>query len=230
MGTTHSNNYRDLLGHVFGRWTVIEYAGRYRGYGGAVWKCRCQCGKEKLVRAEQLSGGGSRSCGCISSEIISERNRRSASHGHTRNSTTSTEYKSWASMKSRCCNHKDKDYHRYGARGIKVCERWMNSFENFLADMGLKPSVRHTIDRFPNNDGDYEPGNCRWATAKQQSNNTRSNRLLLFDGRIQTTAQWCDELGISRDTVAHRLADGWSIAKALLTPIRSKRQRSESNP
>lgn len=224
QSNAHSRNFRDLTGLAFGRWIVVEYAGRYRGYGGAVWKCRCQCGKEKLVRAEQLTGGGSKSCGCIGRELLAERNRKGAVHGLT----NSPEYNSWMAMKARCYNPTDKDFHRYGARGITVCKRWLDSFVDFLADMGPRPSLRYTIDRYPNNDGNYEPDNCRWALPREQSNNRRSNRLVIFRGRTQTLAEWCRELGLVRDSVAKRLADGWSAERALSTPIRQKRKRHEN--
>lgn len=118
-------------------------------------------------------------------------------------------------MKTRCINPKAINYPHYGGRGVKVCERWLHSFENFLADMGPAPSNKHTLDRFPNQEGDYEPGNCRWATHKTQNNNRRGNRLLTFQGKTQTVAQWADDIGINSSTLYHRLYRGMSVEMAL---------------
>ncbi|MDE1138152.1 MAG: hypothetical protein PW999_00565 [Paraburkholderia tropica] len=120
-------------------------------------------------------------------------------------------------MRSRCTNPGDISYQRYGARGISVCERWDN-FENFLADMGPRPTNSHSLEREDNN-GNYEPGNCRWATAIEQSRNTRRNRMLTFDGRTQCVAKWADEIGIHRLTLQRRLRLGWSVEKTLSTPL-----------
>ncbi len=117
-------------------------------------------------------------------------------------------------MRGRCTNSRLKYYHRYGGRGIRVCERWQ-SFANFLADMGAAPSPQHTLDRFPNRDGDYEPGNCRWATRKEQSRNTCTNRLIEHDGETLCVAEWTARLGLSSSTIAKRLSRGESPATAL---------------
>lgn len=123
-------------------------------------------------------------------------------------------------MLDRCRNHNNSDFFYYGGRGIKVCDRWKNSFENFLEDMGERPK-RTSIDRIDNN-GNYEPGNCRWATKKEQNNNQRSNINLTFNGKTQTTAQWADELGMNSGTVRYRVNKlGWSAEKALTTPLRT---------
>lgn len=125
-----------------------------------------------------------------------------------------SEFHSWSNMKQRCYNPKNGKYHLYGARGIKVCERWLNSFENFLADMGVKPSDQHSLDRHPNNNGDYEPSNCRWATSQEQAENLRSSKLISFNGKTQSQAAWARDLRISQITLRERL-EKWSIEKAL---------------
>jgi hypothetical protein len=129
-----------------------------------------------------------------------------------------SEYNTWCDIKRRCNDPKRKDYERYGGRGIKVCERW-NVFENFLADMGKKPSKKHSIERM-NNDGLYEPTNCKWATTKEQNNNQRSNILITFDGQTMNMKQWSEAKGIPYTTLKRRLRTlGWSVQKALTTPI-----------
>jgi hypothetical protein len=121
-------------------------------------------------------------------------------------------------MIRRCTNPDSTGYARYGGRGITVCDRWRESFANFLADMGPKPTPRHTIDRI-NNDGNYEPGNCRWATGKEQCRNTRRNRYIEHDGRRMTQVEWCEETGMIKATLCCRLKSGWSVAAALTTPV-----------
>ena len=128
-------------------------------------------------------------------------------------------YRRWSDMLTRCRNEKSKSYPRYGGRGIKVCERWL-LFDRFHEDMGDPPTPRHQLER-KDNAGHYEPGNCRWATPKEQANNRRSSRVLEYQGRKQTLQAWCDELGLNHPTVSMRLNKyGWSIDKALGTPSR----------
>jgi len=130
----------------------------------------------------------------------------------------SPEYNSWKMMKSRCYSRNATSYHRYGGRGITVCERWRNSFLDFLADMGPRPT-NTTLDRYPDKDGNYEPGNCRWATRKEQQNNTIQTRLLTLNGETMCLKDWAKRIGISQRSVSHRLASGWSVEKALSTPF-----------
>lgn len=134
------------------------------------------------------------------------------SHGMTK----TPEYHIWADIIQRCTNPNREWYKDYGGRGIKVCERWRYSFTNFYADMGARPSDKHSVERV-NVNGDYSPENCIWATAKIQGNNRRNNRHFEFQGRSQTLSQWCDELGLVYNTVYQRIYDGWEIKKALTT-------------
>jgi hypothetical protein len=176
----------DLRGKKFGRWLVIE-----KSKDG--WFCECDCGTKKTVKTWALTSGRSKSCGCLHKEIIRDIGYKNATHGCDRVGKATPEYITWGSMISRCTNPRKKDYPNYLGRGIEVCERW-HSFENFLADMGYKPSPEHTLDRIDNN-GNYEPSNCRWATRKEQNRNSRWNRYLIFDGISKCIAEWAEILG-----------------------------------
>lgn len=162
----------DLTGQRFGRLEVVAFA-RVNRSRNACWLCRCDCGKERVVSGHELRRGRTSSCGCWRSAVKILLNLK---HGHKRAGSETPEYRAWHSMISRCTNPKLEAWKYYGGRGITVCDRWKNSFEAFLADMGPRPSPNLSIDRFPNNDGNYEPGNCRWATRSEQRANQRPAR------------------------------------------------------
>jgi len=204
----------NLVGQRFGRLTVIEEVERTKGMHVA-WLCKCDCGNESIVMGDNLRSGRTKSCGCLWLERITK-------HGLIH----SIEHRTWHNMKCRCNDPNAQQYKNYGKRGIKICDRWLNKehgFENFLADMGKRPSPKHSIDRI-NNNGDYEPENCRWTTRKVQANNTRCNHYITFHGRTQTMMQWAEELNISVSSLSARINTyGWSVEIALSKPIRFKR-------
>jgi hypothetical protein len=167
------SNFKDLTNEQFGRLTALKPISKING--AYIWLCHCSCGIEVEVCSGSLKSGRTSSCGCLQKELAREL--------HTKHGFSHTpEYNAWINMKLRCTSPKCKYYKDYGGRGIQVCERWRESFENFLSDMGKKPSPELSIDRI-NNDGNYEPGNCRWATKIEQTNN-RKRKLRIIPARI----------------------------------------------
>ena len=154
--------------------------------------------------------------------VDSSRAARATKHGLS----YTPEYRAWQQMRLRCTDPEHAAWADYGGRGITVCERWLESVEAFVEDMGQKPDLEHELDRIDNNRG-YEPGNCRWATRKENDRNRRSNRHLEFRGERKTIAEWCEALGLRRDTVGKRLASGWSVEDALTKSARDKRANGE---
>lgn len=203
----------DLRGKRFGRLNVVSYAGRKKHNG--CWNVVCECGTEKCVRADHLIEGATVSCGC----------RRDENAGYSRRThgmTNSSEYKVWEAMIARCRNPNNKSFEDYGKRGIDVCDRWRNSFTCFIADMGMRPSSAHSIDRIDNN-GNYDPSNCQWATRTQQARNTRRNRMLTLNGVTKCMSEWSLEVGICVGTIFSRLKKGWGVVDALTYPINGPR-------
>lgn len=160
---------KNIVGLTFGRLTVISKV-PYVKDEHTHWVCRCSCGNIREVDGPNLRRGQSKSCGCL-------RNEHSRVASVTHGASHTPMYAVWSNMIARCENTSGNDYKRWGYRGIKVCARWRNSFENFLTDMGPRPTGRHSIDRYPNNNGNYEPSNCRWALPTEQARNTRATRL-----------------------------------------------------
>jgi hypothetical protein len=204
----HAHSFKDMAGQRIHMLTVVSYAGR-DARGQAVWLCRCECGTEKTVNGSNLRRGHHKSCGCLS--------RRKKPNSVS----AETEFRAYCGMLARC--HGSRTPARYGKRGIKVCERWRAGFQFFIADMGVRPSDGYSIERI-DNDGDYCPENCRWATAKEQARNRYTNRIIECFGLRLTLAEWAERTGISRITIASRLGlHGWSAEKALTTPAHPER-------
>lgn len=156
-----------MEGKKFNRLTVIEYS--HKKGNKKYYLCDCSCGNRVYVRQDKIKSGHTKSCGCLMKETSSMIGKNSKTHGKTK----SPEYIVWGSMKARCFNTNEESYKNYGGRGITVCDRWKNSFENFLNDMGERPTNQHQIDRI-DNDGNYEPKNCKWVTVSENSVNRRN--------------------------------------------------------
>jgi hypothetical protein len=197
------------IGETHARLTILSIVDRVVG-GDCRILTRCECGREHVALLGNVVSGMTRSCGCLLDEA--RRQPKNVIHGlaHT------SEYRTWQGMLRRCENPDEASYHNYGGRGIRVCERW-HSFESFYADMGTKPSPRHSLDRI-NNDGNYEPGNCRWATSKQQCRNTRRTQRFEIDGKVYTAPELYEAAGISRQLFFLRLSWGWTPRAAAFTP------------
>lgn len=202
---------RMVSGSVFGRLTVLD-----PGYGTKYALCRCDCGAERLVRRNHLKSGASQSCGCYASLVTAARSTR---HGCARRGARTNEYKIWVGIRRRCLDASDALFPYYGGRGIAMCERWRDSFEAFLSDVGRRPSRAHSIDRIDNN-GPYEPGNVRWATRTQQGRNRRNNLRATIDGETRLVIEWCEALGLNYKRVHNRMAHGWSAEDAITRPAR----------
>lgn len=192
-----------MEGQRFSRLVVVRPAARDKR-GNARWHCHCDCGGTATVQSGALRNGHTKSCGCLHRE-------KSTKHGKVGHRV----YEVWNSMRDRCLNANHPSFACYGGRGINVCERW-HKIENFVADMGDPPDGM-SLDRI-DNDGNYEPSNCRWATRKQQSRNTRQNVVLVHRGQTLCVTEWAEIIGVPRETIYTRLRRGWSVARALTKP------------
>ncbi len=203
----------DLVGQVFGRLTVLEKLPKGQ-HNQILYRCLCECGKEAKTTFSKLNSGHTQSCGCLKEEVLLARNVK---HGMRHTPT----YAVYVVMKQRCTNPKDRSYCNYGERGINVSEKWLESFENFFADMGEAPKGK-SLERL-NNEIGYCKENCAWVGRKQQARNTRRNRYLEFQGETKTLAEWAEILEVNADVVRGRIdRSGWSVEKALSTPIDRK--------
>lgn len=190
---------------------VRDAGGRMRRYG----VFRCRCGHWFDANIEHVNRGATRSCGCLQQEAARKSGRNNARHGMVFTPT----YRSWAGMIARCSIRNSRVYSRYRGRGISVCERWRASFAYFLEDMGERPEAT-SIERI-DNDGNYEPGNCKWATRIEQGSNKRNNRILTIDGVSRTMAEWSRESGaVGYKTIKDRLRHGWNHSEAVFSPLR----------
>lgn len=196
----------DITGETYGRLTVISRAANSKR-GLTRWVCSCGCGNKTTVNGGDLKLGKTKSCGCLNKDL-------NKTHGMTGTHI----YFVWRSMRNRCNSKSNPYYSCYGGRGIKVCERW-NSLENFIADMG-EPEKGMTLDRIDNN-GDYKPSNCRWATQAQQNRNYRRNINISFNGKTQCLTDWANEIGISAPALKYRL-NNWPLQEALTKTAQRK--------
>lgn len=214
--SSHQRSMIDMAGRRVGRLTVIRQVATERP--GAHWLCRCDCGTQKVISGGNLRRGDTVSCGC-------KRRENNRNHPRAHGLVHTSEYTTWMSMKARCSRPSVACYPNYGGRGIRVCERWESSFLAFYEDMGRKPSPQHSIDRI-DNDGDYEPGNCRWATPAEQACNRRpasNSRFVTAFGQTKTVSEWSRLTGISNSTLDGRLNRGWrpgrSLTKGMKLPL-----------
>ena len=211
----------DLTGKRFGKLIVLSFSHSEKGF--TYWNCKCDCGNEKIIRGTYLTSRTkpTKSCGCLIKEVVSNNLPEHRCVTHSMSKTKF--YNVWNSMVMRCTNPKSKSYQRYGGRGIQVCERWRN-FKNFYDDMfeGYKEGL--SIDRI-NNDGNYYPNNCEWKNRKQQANNRSSNNLLPYKNKEYTLMEASEKFNIPYCTLKRRIYKGWSIEKAIETPLRKDRRR-----
>lgn len=186
----------ELAGMKFGKWFVL-----HRNVG-SLWECRCECGTIRAVQGSSLKLGTTKSCGCTASDWC-----------RTHGMEGTRIYNTWAGMIQRCTNPKARWYHRYGGRGITVCQLWRDSFQSFYDDMGEAPTGR-SLDRI-DNDGHYQKDNCRWATRTEQIRNRQTTRMLTLDGQTLSLPAWAEKIGMSRKMLERRIRDGWTTEKAL---------------
>lgn len=212
---------QDLTGQRFGRLVVLQRV-KKENNKNTFWLCKCDCGKEKTVRAECLKSKNTQSCGC---------KQRESTLIHGKSNTKL--YTVWSAMIQRCYNKNSKVYKYYGGRGIVMCDEWKNSFQAFYDwamangyDENL-PQGKCTIDRI-NNEGSYEPNNCRWTTQKNQSNNTRRNHFVTINGKTQTMQQWADEYNMSKHTFYARYSKGLR-GNDLIAPVAKRQKRRDKN-
>lgn len=218
--TITNGRARDLAGMRFGRLTVTHRADN-DAEGRAVWACLCDCGQQHCVKSAGLVRGETRSCGCLGRETRQQNGIKSGQaqvHAFSK-SAMLCEYRCWEAMIARCHSPIAKGYHRYGGRGITVCDAWRVSFEQFARDMGPRPAG-HSIERI-NNNGPYAPDNCRWATRTEQANNRRTSRWVTANGQTMTIADWSRSTGLAWHTIHNRLQRGWDDSKAVNTPLKS---------
>lgn len=203
----------NLVGQKFGKLIVLEKTAQVKGH--AKYKCLCECGKESIVNSQNLKRGKTKSCGCGEIENLKNNWAKVTTHGLTDHPIHNT----WNAMKGRCYNKKNEKYKNYGARGIIVCDEWKDNFQAFY-DWAITSGWQEglTIDR-ENNDGHYEPSNCRWANDDIQANNKTTNLFITFNGETKTATQWAKTYNIPSYTIAWRFKRGWPIEKVFLKKI-----------
>jgi hypothetical protein len=210
-----------IAGQEFGRLVVTVPFVDVSAGGHRRAEVRCGCGTVRLYNIAKLLSGAVVSCGCYRKERIAAQGRANKTHGKD----GTPEHRTWTSMVYRCHNPRAAGYHNYGGRGIRVCDEWRESFDEFLKHIGPRPSAKYSIDRI-NNDGNYEPGNVRWATRTEQSRNRRTNRLVTVGARTMTIIEWSKETGLSNALICQRLGLGWPPEEAVsLQPLSREKCR-----
>ena len=200
----------EIIGEKYGKWIVLSEA-ESKNHNRA-FLCRCDCGTEAVVMGHNLRTGGSVQCTQCAWESHPGRKK---THGLTGTRI----YNIWRGIKLRCYIPSHPSFDHYGGQGITMCDRWRNSFESFLEDMGKLPTQFHQIDRI-DNEGNYEPNNCRWVLPKEQQNNRRNNIMISYKGETRSVADWASVLGVNQSTLYMRVKAGWPSEKVLSTPIR----------
>ena len=213
----------DLAGKKFGKLTVLEPA--FTKYGKLHWKCLCDCGNFSYVNTQYLKNRNTQSCGCLKSEVAKRIfSKLNTTHGETKTRL----FNLWTRIKDRCYREKNPNYRNYGGRGIKMCDEWKDDFVKFRTwaiNSGYKEELlkngknKWTIDRI-NNDGDYEPSNCRWVTIKQQCRNRRTNSFVEYNGEKYCYAELSENFNINKQIIQYRISHGWSINDTINTPVR----------
>ncbi|SQC67333.1 hypothetical protein [Listeria fleischmannii] len=210
-------NIRDLTGLRFDRLEVLCLASQDKYYN-LYWLCKCDCGTEKVIGGSGLKSGATKSCGCLNKEL-SRKRKVNLTHGYSNKERL---YWTWKGMKARCYNTNNTRYQHYGGKGVIVCDAWRYDYQNFrrwALDNYYEDDL--TIDRIDNN-GDYCPENCRWATSKEQANNQSRNRILKYKDKTMTMSQWADYLDITYGTMNSRIQRKWSMERIVNTPIRKR--------
>lgn len=203
-----------LVGRQFGKWNVIEDLGIQNH--NRTYRCLCECGEVKIMKGTLLTTCNAQMCKKCANKLAATK------HGYWGTKV----YSIWKAMRKRCSNRNHVYYKDYGGRGIKVCERWQNSFEAFLEDMGEPPTPKHSLDRIEV-DGNYCKDNCRWATLMEQANNRHNNTLIAVNGELDTIANWAKVFDIKPATIAYRIRNGWYPEDALSTPVNKIRSISK---
>jgi len=200
---------QELSGQRFGRLTVINQADNKSGR--VCWNCKCECGNTKIISAKTLLNGGTQSCGCLRQQMIAQKNTK---HGKSIRGQVTPEYLTWCEIIKRTENPSCLGFKNYGGRGISMCQEWRESFETFLNDMGKKPTPLHSIERI-NNESNYSPLNCKWASRKEQNRNKRNNVFLTHEGKTMCIKEWSEHLGIPAPTLYTRKRKNWSDQEIL---------------
>lgn len=214
--SAHKYHFEDLSGKRFGRLVVVSRSENRKK--STMWECKCDCGNIKVIGADSLKNGATKSCGCLLYE----------SKNFTHGLTNSRLYNIWSKMKDRCFRENDSAYKWYGGRGITICQEWIDDFMNFYnwsMENGYKENL--TIDRI-NVNGNYEPDNCRWVTMKTQQNNRRDTKFLTYNGETKSVTEWCEITGMKRNTLLNRIRIGYTAEECFEVPLCSRRGRKKN--